>query len=357
MNDGEKAMVAREVPEGWHNLAIGEPGFIQEVFQDYWPEHVCINQIPLTYPSPEGIDLLRNCIDRNDGHDRFVVVTNGAKQALAAALYAAREVANCDSAGAQRPYFPSFSSIAYSLDMTWDPDQEKASKFGHAEILTWPNNPSGMDDTLARSFLHGDFKVWDAVYASPAYGYSREENGEVYGWDCKVDSVSKRYGLSGIRVGWAVFRSKELAEVAAKYVEVTTSGVSIPSQLYALSAMQRIEHNPQRFELLNDEAYRVLCGNASLLRMALRPVLGPVDKTINDQIWNGGLFAWFRPTCDDFAARLEAAKVTMVDGTYCGMPGYWRANVGLRQREMMRACAALAPVMGGRYGGVRGVVK
>src|SRR5258707_5569959 len=104
MNDGEKAMVAREVPVGWHNLAIGEPGFIQEVFQDFWPEYVAIKPQPLTYPPPEGLGVLRECIDGPRASN--VVITNGAKQALSAAMYAAREIAGCEAVYAPRPYFP-----------------------------------------------------------------------------------------------------------------------------------------------------------------------------------------------------------------------------------------------------------
>lgn len=343
MNDGERAMVARSAPAGWHNLAIGEPGFLQEVFRDFWPQYVPVEK--LTYPEPEGSWGLRVSIltelglpPTNQNLSRLVV-TNGAKQALLASLYAAREACEVKSVWAPKPYWPSFPTLSSHAGLGWVSSEDFADRDATAKIVTWPNNPSGYDHNIRTQCLGtNDFRfvIWDSVYACDVYGFDAAEHGAP-DYDVRIGSLSKMFGTSSARVGWAFFGDADIAKLAASYMEETTSGVSEHAQKYAELLLDKKLKNPERFQYLLKEAVGILCDNQELMDFSLRNAqLSDLSK-----VHRGGLFRWFKPDRNDFAAKLQEAKVMMVDGKHCGMEGWWRANLGGSNSNFAAACAAL----------------
>src|SRR6266436_3163790 len=99
--------LARGVNDGWHNLAIGEPHILQRNL--VLPSRKTTrgeNQ----YPAPQGDPLLIKEI-QNLNPGLCVVITNGAKQALSAALFALHD-ATKHGVYHSAPYWPSFPTLA-----------------------------------------------------------------------------------------------------------------------------------------------------------------------------------------------------------------------------------------------------
>lgn len=324
MSNPDMSMVARRVEPGWVNLAIGEPVFLQAIFRHLYPQE--LNIYDVEYPPCDGLPELKEILVRL-GHvkpEHHIVITNGAKQALIAAMWAAWKVKHACIASSPVPYWPSLPTLARHGKMSWTP----WPRFADFEILTFPNNPNGMaPDVISTSVSpQGPIRLWDAVYASPVFGYQPKY--EPYGYDIVVGSLSKLYGLSGVRLGWAAFRNSTMAAAAAEYVETTTSGVSIPSQRYALKFLSTIYWNRGRqLDDITAEGRRILQQNAD----RFLSILGKrVDDIQGVPAGHGGMFAWFSPRdFEDFTHHLQVAKVQLVDGVYAGVERYYRMNLGV----------------------------
>jgi aspartate/methionine/tyrosine aminotransferase len=342
MTEADEIMVARETPPGWHNLAIGEPAFLQEAMNRFFSGTAPVGSAQKTYPPTGGLRSLRERLAERYlgpgplGPDH-IVVANGARQALIAAMVAARTVdGKPTKALAPSPYWPGFPTLARHANLGWWPDIVK-SELPHlpfVEIVTWPNNPSGESFALLPSTKpNRAFRIWDAVYASDVYSYNHIKP---MGVDVRIGSASKEFGLSGLRVGWAIFKDPDLADIAASYVETTTSGVSLPAQYYLEDTLEWVHKQaPIQYAERIASAKRVLTRNrAALYSVVTR--LGCSDMS------GTGMFAWLRPeNPDQFASDLAEAKILMVDGKYCGSPGYFRANVGVTDATMTAAVLAL----------------
>lgn len=291
----------RGTVEGGYNLAVGEPVVLQRLMG--YPKVEL--QAPWEYPTMEPVqaflDELR--VMHPSGH---IVVTNGAKQALAATFYAYWK---CGKKSVQHaaPYWPSYPTIARLVLLGFSSSHLVASS--DITCVTSPNNPDGTQGS-ARAV-----NVWDAVYAHWVYGW----NGVPVPADVEVRSAAKLLGLSGARVGWLVTKDERLAEHARQYVEFTTSGVSTPAQLYVAAALKQVREDPltgwrfrtaRRDLLHNGERFNTLLGEFCA---EVRGV--PKDGT--------GMFAYFcvRPECHEAFERAQReAKVALVNGAACGQP-------------------------------------
>lgn len=335
MTEADDIMVARETPPGWHNLAIGEPAFLQVAFQDLFPRSVATPTEKMVYPPAQGLPALRSALARHLGlpsdEADSIVVTNGARQALIAAMVAARQVYRAKRAWAPTPYWPGFPTLAERADLAWMP--YKQSSFPFVELLAWPNNPSGFNNGTLNPKPNNAIRIWDAVYAHDFYGY-RPGMAHPSKADVVVGSASKEFGLSGLRVGWAVFKDPEMAAAATAYIETTTSGVSLPAQHCLLSILHIVENNP---------FYRHAVENAKqMLAWNRKELSAVVFKTTGQLLGDTAMFAWFHPPDPKhFADSLEVARVLMVEGRHCGSPGWFRANLGVTTAAMAAACRAL----------------
>lgn len=313
-------MIERTTQEGWIDLAVGEPVFLQKALAEFYPwDNLRASR---GYPTAQGDLALRQEIayyldsenlSGGEVDPECVVVTNGAMQALAAVMAAARDL-GLDGDGrawARWPHFPYFPQIAEQAKMKWVP-QEKAANYS-VEIYTWPNNPTGCDIGVYQPerTKHG-LRIWDAVYASHTYGYTERPE-----YDVGVGSASKAFGLTGLRVGWAWFKNRDLARAAARYVEYSSAGVSAPAQHY----LSRVLH----IAVADDDYLTELqnAARATLLeaRKTFSTTLGPYVE-LTDGL---SMFAFFKPHKPwAFQLAADAAKVSVVpfEGDY------WRINLG-----------------------------
>jgi len=196
--------------------------------------------------------------------------------------------------------------------------------------VTSPNNPDGEQTTSPMVV-----DILDGVYQHWVYGW----NGSTVPNHCLVGSASKLLGMSGARVGWLLTDHPELAILARQFVEYTTSGVSVPSQLVVARALRWVrEYNPQsQYQAARDEMMencRVFC-----------EIVKPYCSEIRGLPINGsGMFAFFKvKDVVEFQQALDRAKLALVTGEACGMkePGWYRANMAQTNEYTESALEAL----------------
>lgn len=308
MSEEFDMQLARGVHDGY-NLAIGEAHILQK--------NLVLPSRKTTrgeneYPAPAGDPMLLKEL-KNLYPNRSVVVTNGAKQALSAALYALHDSTK-HGVYHSAPYWPSFPTLAKMENLGFVCDKPRFSGL-YIHILTRPNNPNGY---VYKGF--DDCDIFDAAYASPTYGFKEEHQPES---QIMVESASKLLGLSGLRIGWAVTHNPLLAERMAKYVELHTSGVNVPSQRKVAACLAGMDKLQKGFA----KARRELLVNGDILQSALG---GFIDKIEGVPANGTGMFAWIRLFPDvamQFEKALEVTKVRMIKGEACGFPGWWRISM------------------------------
>jgi aspartate aminotransferase len=227
----------------------------------------------IKYTPTDGIPSLKKAIIRymEENYDKVVapenlIVSEGAKQSLFNILFSIVE--NQDEVILLAPYwvsYPEMVKMCYGTpvvvtpeDGTFHPRMEDiepaVSSYTKAIILNSPNNPSGMmysEDFISEIVDFCERKdiylilddiyhklVFDGKKSPAAYKYSNKdlENTKLI----VVNGVSKVYGMTGFRIGWAV-ASRKMVEVMINIQAQTTSCASVISQAAAEGALTGIQ--------------------------------------------------------------------------------------------------------------------
>ncbi len=319
-NDPDSQLV-RTTEDGWTNLAVGEPYFLRRHLDIVMPPAPKVPTWP-SYPAwgghPELVKILKQHYKTE-----HVVVCNGARQALMAAMYALKTKYYSTTVTHAIPHWPSYKSLS---ELSWLGFQHNINPLNPRtiRIITSPNNPDGR---ISHSLEECD--ILDAVYEHP-----------VYGWDGRspqrlitIHSASKMFGLSGERVGWARTHDETLANLMADYIEKTCSGVNERAQLRVALMMEKIGHKDTAEAYKN--ARKDLGANGDMFWDLISPYCvndsedHPMIKGV--PLNGSGMFAFFkvnRP--DQFKEALNHAKVNLVSGEACGMEesGWFRMSMG-----------------------------
>ncbi len=281
-----------ERQEGWRDLAVGEPVFLRENLQGLYPLYETLRPLAPGYPSAAGDEDLRKAVVKflGRGSAERVVITNGALQALSASMYALKSVHCISTATARTPYFPYFKPLAKQAGLHWCDDPGQPDFDDGVEILAWPNNPTGCDPAYynEKEGRRGDLMIWDAAYAHPQYGVEVE----TVRCAAEVGSVAKAFGISGLRVGWALFQTDVLARKAAEYVELTTAGVGMFGQEWLRNMLRIIERHPCEFQGRIADARRDLIVAGHRFKEHLGDHMYSVKGV---PAGHGGMFAYFQP--------------------------------------------------------------
>lgn len=320
--------MARGNIEGGFNLAVGEPEFLQK---HLWFGPLMDYARSWGYPTIDGHELLRREIERLHAPSagEHIVITNGAKQALLAAIYAYQKVDEAKAVVHSAPYWPSYPTLAKMSGLEFKTKSNGPDDYAdEISCITSPNNPDGQE-----SERYNDCDIWDAVYAGMVYGFSTNPR-----YETAVFSAAKLLGLSGLRVGWLVTTDKEIAEHAANYVEFTTSGVALPSQKYVGLALETMRNGfPADAMSL---ARRDLLANGAMFNRYLGAHVEDVKGVPTD---GTGMFAWFK--VEDpyfFNEALKKTKMRLVSGPACGgSENHFRMSMGLTPDKTEVALKAL----------------
>lgn len=264
-----------------------------------------------------------------DGYE--IVIGNGATQLLFAAL-------NTTKSGdvyAKKPYWFRFPEMVDMAGKTFR--SEERSVFGNSwfknatEIVTYPSNP---ENRLYRPMDCLTNRIYDCCYHWPSYHDGMEKLSE----DIMIFGLAKATGHAGSRIGWALVKDKNRAIAMAKYIEMTTGGVSVDAQKRAISLLNT------QLEIMEREVSAPTCFDhgRSVLKYRWKQLL----KYPNDlfSVQNGsGMFAWCAlkepiPEGKNAAQVLEEMTgIQALNGASSGGDfNDFRLNMGCSEANFMR---------------------
>ncbi len=318
-------LMIRGEPKDGFNLSIGDPIMLQRAYEVQAPYPLPHSK--LTYPpfggSPELIQLLKEYHGNGYG---YVVIANGCKQALLATAYALKKLTGATTLHHRAPYWPSYPTIAELSGLAFSSASIMQPSPTTLTFNATPGNPDGSE-------IVNICDVWDASYAHALYGSAGSPAHQVACW-----SAAKLFGMSGIRVGWLTTNNAAIAQLAAEYVEKTTSGVSTDAQNRLARVVDYV--NILDFSQHYQKARAALLHNADVVGGVLWPWCTKGEGLIGDR---RGMFAYV--TVDDpehFDWALARAKVAVVPGIACGGNyGQYRISCGQNRDYTEAAMSAL----------------
>jgi aspartate/methionine/tyrosine aminotransferase len=330
-----------KLPEGWIDVSVGEPHVVRDTLLKTFDLDLARHPLPTVdrmheYPLPTGyqplVEMLQAC------HGAPVIITNGAKQALGASFYALKRMGK-KSIGMRSPYWALIPPLVRMHDLHSLYQVEGAD----AALCLLPNNPDGYSkdprwlidycQENQMPLIH-DAAYYTHVYLHPSYELKQ------FG-DIQIYSISKMFGLSGLRLGYVVCPNPEFYRYIQEYMEAMTVGVSVIPQIFLEQLFKKMELKPdltQEFELISRNALT----NAKEIMEEVDPEVLEIPKNFRD---TPGMFGWFKvgSKCDFAKARINA-----IDGALFGVPGMVRMNLAFDTRRMNEIVDRLNSAKGGR---------
>jgi aspartate aminotransferase len=211
------------------------------------------------YTDTPGIAKLREAIATKEGggisRDQ-VMVTPGGRfavfSAITSLLKAGQEMIVIE------PAWPAYKEctdfvgarskvLTTTLEDKWVPDTKRLEAMINSStkmiVLNYPNNPTGKvldDKTMEKIVLiakdHGLYLLSDEVYADYVFGRFSSIRKYEYANSIIVGSFSKRYAMTGFRVGYGI-ANKDIISKMAKVQAVAITCVAEPMQQAALAAL------------------------------------------------------------------------------------------------------------------------
>jgi aspartate aminotransferase len=268
----EEARLLRERGEPVIHLGIGEPKN-KTPLNAILSASAKLNAGDIKYTPTDGVPSLKKAIVRytEENYDRLiapenVIVSAGAKQALYNVLFSILNPQ--DEVIILAPYwvsYPEMVKMAYGVpvivtpeDGTFEPrltDIERAlSSYTRAIIVNSPNNPSGavygaafLSELVKLCERRDIYLIADDIYhrlvfagktAPSVYAFTQQdvESAPII----SLNGVSKLYGMTGFRIGWAV-ANRTLVQVMTNVQAQTTSCTSPVSQAAAEGALNGVQ--------------------------------------------------------------------------------------------------------------------
>jgi L-tryptophan--pyruvate aminotransferase len=287
------------------DMAWGSPAFLVP----YWQKHkIKIDNIKriknYQYGSRRKLKRLIKETHKKIGNaetkNKHIVVAGGASQILLGLMCVLKELnPNTQYAWAEPPHFSRFPILADLAKLKWINDELAVT------IASNPNNPdSRTSDEIGSSIL-------DLCYNWPQY-----TNIKKYDHPIMVFSLSKATGHASTRIGWAVIRDKVIAKKLENYIEVSTGGLSIESQIMA----ERIlAHQLTTTETIFEYGRNVLSERWKEIEKRKHKL---PYVTLN----NSGMFFWAKGKCQ--------SNVLNINGKLLGATeDFFRLNIGCSQKN------------------------
>lgn len=220
-----------------------------------------------------------------------------------------------------------------------------------AIIVNFPHNPTGVtlgqDDMkvlLDRADRVGAYVVWDSAFADLVYdGPSLPEPTTLYERAISMGTMSKSYGLPGLRFGWCI-APPDLLTHCVRLRDYTTLHVSPLVELLALAAIENIDAllTPRQ-----EQARR----NRELVRQWVEEQAGEVSLTLPA----GGVAGFPRlpnwESCDGLAqALLDDHRVLVVPGSCFNRPQNLRLGFGGPTDDLVEGLARLSSAIAAGLG-------
>ena len=212
------------------------------------------------YTDTQGIAKLRDAIATKEGggisRDQ-VVVTPGGRfavfSAITSLLRAGQEMIVIE------PAWPAYKECAdfvgartkilrTTIENKWIPDTKQMERMINSStkmiVLNYPNNPTGkvLDHKIMEKIVllakdHGLYLLSDEVYADYVFGEFTSIREYDYAKSIVIGSFSKRYAMTGFRVGYGI-ANKDIISKMARVQAVAITSVAEPMQRAALAALE-----------------------------------------------------------------------------------------------------------------------
>jgi aspartate/methionine/tyrosine aminotransferase len=320
------------LPPDFIDVSVGEAHVVREVLYSIFDiDSYRMQSVPrMEYPLSTGYEPLVHFLEEKYGSP--VVITNGAKQGLSAAFYALQCMGK-QTVGMRSPHWALLPPLLkiHGLDFVapdaWDYDHDTPVYDSYLSVS--PNNPTGAITNLQEvsHFMkeNGIPLIHDAVYYSHVYlprSYALQQYGDV-----QLYSASKSFGLSGLRIGWAVCPNPDFYKYIQEYMETITVGVSVLPQVFIHDLMLHMHQNPLMFERFEHKAASALKRSKEIM-LGVRPEILEIPENLPDI---AGMFGWFKvgPKAD-----FTKAKINVIDGSLFGAPGFIRMNLAFNSNQI-----------------------
>jgi len=319
-----------------------------------------ITDLALYYPEVNGTTLLRERIAAlyPNASANNILVTVGAAQAnwiICESLLEPGDEVIVISPGYRQVWGLAknigcqVKEVSLRPERNWqlDLDELEAAASPRTKLIAIvnPNNPTGSILSAAemQRVVHiceksGAWLHADEVYRGTELKQHKETPGfwGMYDKVVCVNSLSKAYGLAGLRIGWAV-ASPEIIEELWRRHEYTVIAASGPSMRLAEIALQ-----PQKRSMLLERQQKLSLEGHAILGDWVRSQgdLFSVHEAIATSI--AFVRFHFEMTSVDLANYIRThASVLVAPGEYLGTQNYLRITVGYEPEKVRRALTAI----------------
>jgi aspartate/methionine/tyrosine aminotransferase len=331
------------------------------------PEAVArLLETPLHYPPVNGTARLRERIaaQYRGARAENVLVTVGAAEANAITVGALTEPG--DHVIVMEPGYRQVRGVAANAgcevdafhlrrENTWRPDLDELDRLVRPSTrliaVTNPNNPVGtiltageMDRIVAAAGRSGAWLFADEVYRGTERVTDRETESFFGRYDRVVatGSLSKAYGLSGLRTGW-VIGPAEVIEAAWRRHEYATISTGMLSMVLAEKALTE----PLRTQLLDRNRRLIRSGYERIEKWiaASEGLLSVVPPAATALAFVR--YALDMPSLEVAHALRERASVLVGAGAHFGVEHHLRITHGLRAEYLEQALGRISETLQG----------
>lgn len=214
-------------------------------------------------------------------------------------------------------------------------------------IVNFPHNPTEVTLTAAEQLRlvdiaarHDVLLFWDGAFEDLVFDRPPlPPIANLYANGLSFGSMSKSFGLPGLRVGWGILPSAAFVDCAVAVRDYTTLALSPIIEWVAAQALQHAE-------ALIEPRLRIAADNRSHLLEWLAANAGSVSCDSLD----AGVVAFLRllqvPDTEAFCHRvMEEHRVLLIPGECFGAPGYVRLGFGGQSADLHRGLEALAAML------------
>ncbi len=239
------------------HMEVGEPDFAPpSAVGDSLSESFRLKRYH--YTETRGISKLREAISKKEGvSESKIIVTPGGRFAVFSAIVSLVKTGN--ELIVIEPAWPAYKecadfvgaktkSLKTTLEDNWTPDlaslEEMIGPSTKMIAINYPNNPTGkildrktIERIISLAKDHGLYVLSDEVYAHYAFGRPFE-SALRFGYEktIVVTSFSKRYAMTGFRVGYGI-ADEEVIKKMNKVQAAGITSVAEPMQYAALAAI------------------------------------------------------------------------------------------------------------------------
>lgn len=337
---------------GVENFSFGE---LRQLF-NITPED--LDRIVMRDSRTLGDPDLRTAIGNRWGNGKAerVMATNGSSEAIYLIMHTLLEPG--DEVVVLDPAYQQLFSLAESIgcqlkhwrlrfENSFRPDLREARHLIGPQtrmiVVNFPHNPTGaslttkeQDELIELAAGAGAYLVWDAAFAELVYdGPVLPDPGERYDRSITLGTLSKAYGLPGLRVGWCL-AAPDVLERLVRLRDYTTLALS---PLVEHVATRAIENGDR---LLHPRLAQARHNLELLLSWASRH-----SEFVSIARPQGGVSVFMRmrgvADIEHFCRQLaDEYSVLLVPGTSFGHPEFVRLGFGCSTQDLTEALARLS---------------